>query len=92
MSLRRLCPTNLSDDCGVRSAAVEIDFNDGRGFRRVGSLADNGRNGDRLAGDGVWTGNARVSLPAAGSYAARIAVQDRLGALAPPSPFTLTAP
>jgi hypothetical protein len=79
----------LADDCAVRSAVVEIDFADGRGFRRAAAMTDNGRGGDATAGDGVWTANPSVRFSAPGTYAARVTAQDVLKLVTHSSPFML---
>jgi cysteine-rich repeat protein len=66
----------VDDDCGVRRASVEVDFGNGRGFLRVGSLSDSGRKGDALAGDGIWSGLAKMQCRSAGTYGVRVAVED----------------
>ena len=80
----------LADDCAVRSAVVEIDFADGKGFRRTRTMTDNGRNGDAVAGDGIWTAEASMRLRVPGSYEARVTAQDALGLLTRSGSFTLT--
>jgi kumamolisin len=79
----------LADDCAVRSAVVEIDFADGRGFRRAVAMTDKGRGGDATGGDGVWTANTSMRFSAPGTYAARVTAQDVLKIVTHSSPFML---
>jgi hypothetical protein len=58
------------DDCGVRRVSAQVDV--GRGFRRAGKLRDDGRRGDAVAGDGVFTGALRVRPRRAGSVPVRV--------------------
>lgn len=80
----------VSDDCQTRRVSVEIDLGDGRGFRRVGSLRDDGRNGDAVAADGTWTGMAKLSFRAPGTFPMRLRAEDSLGASTSSAPLSLT--
>lgn len=64
------------DDCGVKRVSVEIDQGDGRGFRRVGNLGDKGKKGDAVAGDGIWSGTAKIYFRNPGAYPLRVIVED----------------
>lgn len=64
------------DDCGVKRVSVEIDQGDGRGFRRVGNLGDKGKKGDAVAGDGIWSGTAKIYFRNPGSYPLRVMLED----------------
>lgn len=79
----------VSDDCQTRSVSVEIDLGDGRGFRRVGSPRDDGRNADAAAGDGTWTGAAKLSFRAPGNFPIRVTAMDSHGATASSAPLSL---
>jgi hypothetical protein len=70
----------VQDDCGVSRVSAELDA--GRGFRRVASMSDDGRNGDPVARDGVFTGLAQVLLPAPGTFPLRVMATDALRATA----------
>ena len=80
----------VSDDCQTRSVSVELDLGDGRGFRRVGSPRDDGRNGDAAAGDGTWTGMAKLSFRAPGTFPIRVTAADSHGASTSSAPLSLT--
>jgi hypothetical protein len=54
------------DDCPVRRVRLMADL--GRGFRGAGALRDNGRKGDAVAGDGIFTGTLRVKPSQPGSF------------------------
>jgi hypothetical protein len=53
---------SVQDDCGVRRVNVELSTP--KKWRRVGQLRDDGKKGDPVAGDGVFTGTARVPVKA----------------------------
>jgi hypothetical protein len=53
---------SVRDDCGVRRAIVEM-FTPKK-WRRIGKLRDDGKKGDPIAGDGVYTGVAKVPVKA----------------------------
>ena len=79
----------VTDDCGVSRVSAELDA--GRGFRRVASMRDDGRNGDTVAKDGVFTGLAQVQIPVPGTFPLRIAAQDLLRASAFSAPIDVHA-
>lgn len=64
----------VSDDCGVSRVSVEMDV--GRGFRRVGTLRDDGRKGDAKAGDGVFSGPVKVKAREPGTFPLRVVAED----------------
>jgi len=80
----------VDDDCAVSGASVEIDLGNGRGFRRVGSLSDSGSRGDATAGDGIWTGMAKVQCRAPGNLTLQVTVADTHGELTHSDEFALT--
>ncbi len=63
------------DACGARKVKLEADL--GRGFRRAGSLRDDGRKGDPAAGDGLFTGTLRVRPAQPGAFPVRATVRNR---------------
>ncbi|HEV7730939.1 MAG TPA: choice-of-anchor X domain-containing protein [Candidatus Binatia bacterium] len=66
----------VTDDCGLRRVTVEAD--NGRGFKRVGRLRDDGRKGDAVAGDGVFGARIRVRSRAPGTTVMiRVAAKNR---------------
>ena len=67
---------DASDDCGVKKVSVEIDQDDGRGFRRVGNLNDKGKKGDAVTGDGKWSGTAKIQFRNPGAFPLRVMVED----------------
>jgi len=67
---------DTSDDCAVKKVSVQIDQGDGRGFRRVGKLNDKGKNGDVVAGDGKWSGTAKMQFRNPGAFPLRVLVED----------------
>ena len=72
---------DVADDCRPGRVSIELDLLDGRGFRSVGSLADGGRNGDEVAGDGKWGGIGRLRFLVPGTYPLRVKALDTLGAV-----------
>jgi hypothetical protein len=79
----------VDDDCSVRRASVQIAPENGA-FRSVGSLSDRGRKGDASAGDGIWSGVAKMQCRSAGTYDLRVAVEDGHGKFAYSNEFPLT--
>jgi len=65
----------VTDDCGVRRVVVEMVGNEG--VRRVGRLRDNGRHGDAVERDGIFTGAARVPAQTPGTVALRVTARNR---------------
>ncbi|HYV56453.1 MAG TPA: choice-of-anchor X domain-containing protein [Candidatus Nitrosopolaris sp.] len=65
------------DDCGATWVMAELDR--GRGFRRLARLRDDGTRGDAVAGDGIFTGPARVRLRTPGTYRVRVVAQNAVG-------------
>jgi hypothetical protein len=64
------------DDCRVRRVIVEADL--GMGFRRVGSLKDNGKRGDAVAGDGLYVGRVRrIKVSSPGPVPVRVVARNR---------------
>jgi hypothetical protein len=61
--------------CRIRKAKAEADL--GRGFRRIGSLRDNGKKGDAVAGDGLFTGRLKVRPTATGTFPVRVIARNR---------------
>ncbi len=73
---RVLVSARVTDDCGLRRVSVEADS--GRGFKRRGRLRDDGRKGDAVAGDGVFSGRLRVRARAPGTTVSiRVAAKNR---------------
>ena len=79
----------LDDDCSVRRASVQFAPKNGK-FRGAGSLSDNGRKGDLVAGDGIGTGRAKIKCRSAGAYALQVAVEDGHKEFAYSKKFQLT--
>lgn len=77
-----------SDDCGVRRVRAEIDR--GTGFRRAGSLNDRGRGADAVAGDGVYSGYARVRPITTGTASLRLTVGNVQGQTVVGTPLAIT--
>ncbi len=75
----------IADDCRVRSASVEVGT--GFSFRRAGGLRDTGRGLDAVAGDGVFTGRARVSAYTPGAVTVRVVTRNALGVRAAGTPI-----
>jgi len=69
----------VTDDCRVSRVWAEIDA--GQGFRRVAALRDDGRTGDPVAGDGIFTGLAQIQLRAPGTFPLRFGASDALRAM-----------
>jgi|GEM_PF-3790718 len=65
------------DDCRLRRVRVEIDT--GKGYRRGGTLRDDGARGDAMAGDGVFTGTLRFRPRRPGPVAVRAVARNRAG-------------
>ena len=82
---------HLTDDCRVAGAWVEVDYGNGRGFRPVGSLRDDGRSPDSAAHDDDWAGIAQIQFLRPGTYPLRLAVQDDHRFVAYSSPVPITA-
>jgi hypothetical protein len=53
---------SVRDDCGVRRVAVEMLTR--KKWRRIGKLRDDGKKGDPVGRDGVYTGVAKVPVKA----------------------------
>jgi hypothetical protein len=66
---------SVLDDCRVRRVIVQADL--GRGFRRVGSLKDNGKRGDAVAGDGVFGGVGKIRASSPGGVPVRVVARNR---------------
>ena len=77
------------DDCGATRVMAELDR--GRGFRRLARLWDDGTRGDAVAGDGIFTGPARVRLRTPGTYRVRVEAQNAFGGRATSEPVDLQA-
>ena len=77
------------DDCPVRRVNVMADL--GRGFRRAGALRDTGRNGDAIAGDGVFSGTIRLKPTRPGSFPVRVTARNKakLSASGPTVPLAV---
>jgi hypothetical protein len=63
------------DDCPIRRVRLMADL--GRGFRGAGALRDNGRKGDAVAGDGIFTGRLRVKPSQPGSVPVRVVARNK---------------
>ncbi|MBY0275873.1 hypothetical protein K2Z84_11055 [Candidatus Binatia bacterium] len=70
-----LVSARVADDCGVQRVIAQVD--EGLGWRRVAALRDDGRHGDALAGDGVYSGRIKRSF-AAGALPVRVTARNRL--------------
>lgn len=67
-----------SDDCGLRRVVVQVRT--ARGFRTRGKLRDDGRKGDPVARDGVFTGSLRVRARRPGTVILRVMAKNRFRA------------
>jgi hypothetical protein len=76
----------VADDCGSKRVAVELDR--GKGFRRIARMRDDGKHGDAVAGDGVYTVEKRLKLKP-GAYALRVTARSRSRADGASAPSTL---
>lgn len=83
-----LVSARVGDDCGVQRAIVEVD--EGAGYRRVGSLRDDGRRGDAVAGDGIYSGRVKRRFAVAGALPLRVSARNRLRVVTSSAPQTLT--
>lgn len=77
---------HVADDCGAKRVQVEMDR--GKGFRRIARMRDDGKHGDAVAGDGVYTATKRLKLRA-GGYALRVTARSRSRADGSGAPATL---
>jgi hypothetical protein len=76
-----------SDDCGLKSVVAEIDR--GKGFRTFARLHDDGRHGDAVARDGLFTAVKKVRLRVAGAFPLRTTARNRLRTVASSAPIPL---
>jgi hypothetical protein len=79
----------VSDDCRIRRVRAEADL--GRGLRRLGSLRDNGKKGDAVAGDGLFTGRLKLRPAQPGTFAVHVTARNRqrLTGASPPAPLVV---
>jgi hypothetical protein len=66
----------VADDCGIKRASLEADR--GKGFRRFVRLRDDGRKGDLVAGDGIFTGMRRWRSARPATIPTRARARNRL--------------
>ena len=71
----------VTDDCGVSRAMVEMDLKGkkDKGFKRAGSLSDDGREGDEERGDDIWTGTVKVQCREEGRPGLKVVMEDTHG-------------
>lgn len=77
----------VADDCGLRRVMVQAQTP--RGFRTRGKLRDDGRKGDALAKDGVWTGSLRVRARRPSTIRLRVLAKNRFRARGESAPVDL---
>jgi len=67
--------TAAAVDCDIDQVSLELDA--GEGFRKVGSLRDDGLEGDPVTGDGIFTEQVKICVPHAGTLHLRAVVRTR---------------